>query len=337
MPNVPNPPRAVAAAAAAAPALPAGAPGKPISLTGIVSLNPGSTKTINTDAHRNPTNTPIAIHEIKFVSTTDTRVNFVNFNADGTSGLAPPTSSAILEATIKLGSNIITRSPTPVNLLGMRRSAFIELLNAGTVSNQVFGLSHQTWRLDHPIYLRPGQGLEVSIGHRNYYPAPVTARVTISGTFVKTLPKTMQLPYVASFVPPAFTPMTGTSDSLVRTSTERDLVNELDVPLSVRRFVGRVSSTYQDNALFDVLPDFNAYLITVNMRSVSGVPTVQRDTPFENVFDAQTAAWECAHLLPPKAYWTTTLKCGRTSANNGSKGALALPAIALHGTREVRT
>lgn len=314
--------------------LPMAKPGTPISLTGSVTLNPGESKPVNVDALRNPSKLPIAIHEIKFVSTTNGVVASQLFFANG--GGAPPTSSAIMEASIHLGDHAITRAPTPVNLLGVRRSAVVEVLGEvsadGTGKN--FGLSHQTWRLDAPLILRGGQSLLVKLGHRNFFPYPITGYVSMSGRFLSAMPRTMHVPYVAPFVPTAFIPNVGTTDSLVRISTERDLVNELKTPLRVRRFTGRISSTFATTQLWDVIPTINAYLLTVQMRSSGGVPTVRRDTPFELVFDAETAAWECPHVLPPEGYWIATLKCATTGANEGVQ---ALSAIALHGTREERT
>lgn len=338
-----NPPRAQAAdpsgaqpsemerMVAQASYLPGSAPGLPVSLTGSVSLNPNSTQPVNTDALKNPSKLPLAIHEIKFVSTTGaTPVAAVAIGAGG--GTVPPTSASALEVNIRLGDKPITKTPIPLNLLGVRRSAVLEVLAKPDGTN-IYGLVHQTWRLDAPIILQGGQALDIAIGHRGFYPYAITAYATISGRFLARMPKTMQLPYVASYVPTAFQPTNGTSDTLVRTSAERDLANELGVPLQVKRFTGRVTTIAAGLVQsWDVVPMVGSQLLTVAMRSSSGAPTVRNDTPFEMVFDVHTASWECPHLLPPGAFWITTLKCARTSTTV----VQVQPSIALHGVREER-
>lgn len=311
--------------------LPNSAPGLPVSLTGSVSLSPNSTQPVNTDALKNPAKLPLAIHEIKFVASTGaTPVSAVAIGTGG--GTVPPASASALEATIRLGDKPITKAPVPLNLLGVRRSAAIEVLAKPDGTN-IYGLVHQTWRLDAPIILQGGQALDIAIGHRGFYPYAISAYVTISGRFLSGMPKTMQLPYVAPYIPTAFQPTTGTSDALVRISAERDLANELGVPLQVKRFTGRVTTIAAGlSQAWDTVPMVNSQLLTVAMRSSSGVPTVRNDTPFEMVFDAHTASWECPHLLPPGAFWITTLKCARTTTTV----VQVQPSIALHGVREER-
>lgn len=338
----------------AARSLPPFKPGNPISLTGSVVLNPGSQLPLNIDALRNPSKFPIAIHEIKFVAATSSdssaavTVDPVNFFPSGTSGSAPPASSSILEAGIQLGDQQITKTPVPVNLLGTRRSSTMEVLSllankeieGGPVTYSIYGLANQVWRLDAPIILQGGQSLNVVLGHRSFYPYRLTAYVTLSGYFLPSVPKTMQLPYVSAFVPSAFVP-TAVTETLSRISTEQDLVNDLSVPLKVKRFIGRVSVSAPSigdgvPSLTDVMASVNSHYLTVNMKSASGVRTVRDDTPFENVFDAHTCAWECPHLMPPGFYWATQLKIPQTLVDRAVQIQI-LPAIALHGTREVRT
>lgn len=321
--------------------LPRFKPGNPVTLTGSVALNPGESKLVNIDALRNPSNLPLAIHELKFVATTGVAVTPVSFFSGTLLNTTPPATSGALEVSIKVGAHKITRGPIPVNLLGVRRSALVEALGAtglATVAQAnaefTFGLSQQVWRLDAPIILQGGQVLDVMAGHRNFFPYPITAYVAMSGQYLSTLPKRVELPYVAAFVPPAFVLQPATLDSLIRVSTERDLVNELEVPLKVRRLTGRatVPSNVATGALLDVIPSYGSLLLTVQMKSASGTPTVRDDTPFENVFDAVTAAWECPHTLPPRSYWTTTLKC----AMPDTPLTVVHAGIALHGTREVK-
>jgi hypothetical protein len=310
----------------------------PVSLTGSITLNPGESKIVNVDALRNLGKQPIAIHEIKFVASTGAAVTPVVFfapseGATGPAGAAPPATAAALEVSIRVGDLAVTRSPTPVNLLGPRRCSFVEALGStGSMSVQAaadytFGLIHHVWRLDSPIILKGGQFLEITLGHRNFFPNGITAYVIASGRVLPTMPKTMHLPYVASFTPAAFNETAG----ITKTSTERDLVNDLGVPLNVKRFTGRVTVAMisDQGALCEVIPTLNSKQLTVKMRSFSGVKTVQHATPFENVFDVMTAAWECPHTLPPGGYWLIEL------TNAGSGVALAHAAVALHGTREV--
>jgi hypothetical protein len=312
----------------------------PVSLTGSITLNPGESKVVNVDALRNLGKQPIAIHEIKFVASTLTAVTPIAFFAPselelalGPGGKAPPATAAALEASIRVGDLAVTRAPVPVNLLGPRRCSFMESLGstgtmeASATAQFTFGLIHHVWRLDSPIILKGGQFLEVTLGHRNFFSYGLTAYVVASGRVLPTMPKTMHLPYVASFTPASF----DATARIIKTSTERDLVNDLGVPLNVKRFTGRVTTTMSAGAgaLTEVNAGLNSSALTLKMRSFSGVKTVQHATPFENVFDVMTAAWECPHTLPPGGYWIAEL------THAGLQNTKAHAAIALHGTREV--
>lgn len=207
----------------------------------------------------------------------------------------------------------LTQGNVPIALLGKALDDSAESWPLSGSSPYIF-----TWKLPKPLFVPAREYLKPVL-----YFAPYTgaASVTVSIAYAcrplplgTPVPKTVQIPWVAAFVPPVATPGTAASDRIDE-SQPSDLYNPWRQDLHVQRFVGRLMPQGQNGeenllmALADATPNLFAGLST---NAVGALVTAQdsfnniliRDpTPFAHVFDFIDRAWTVNSILPSKGFY----------------------------------
>lgn len=313
-----------------------GLPGLPLTLVGSVILTPGDSSDVNVDALVNPTRYPLEVRELKWTLATAVGV--------ATPGGGTSFSGLTVDASIRLSpvaglteGDALTAAPVPLTLLGKAIDSSMESF----LSSALGGVAQATnvIPLDEPLYIPPGQGLIVRLGHRNLFAASLNATFAVSGQLVDRIPARRAVPYWAPFIPLAFSQVgSGNTTDLTRLSTERDLANFTSGPVRVRRITGRIGM-YTPTVSYPPLSDtgdgaFFAELLKItSMRSSNGYAIVKDPMPFSAVFPAQFLALEVPFVLPAKGYINTALKL--TAMVDANTTTQIQPAMCLCGYRDV--
>lgn len=326
---------------------------EPITLATITTVNPNESTDVKIDSLRNPTNDIIAIHEFKWT---------VRGPSIGTSasvsvsegGVATLLQNQLIDSTIEFGFsyNGEKLSATQVSAFEFPRSEslYTEQMNAINLSNfnDICQVTSGLWRLDSPVYLRPGEYIAPVVSHRGLTQTAVDVTLGFSGRIAKKMPEKRYLPFVARYLSKGL--QTG-PDATQDSSQEQDLVNSTDQILQVKRFTGRVT-TYSFESIISTVegngPGTLAFgpaydteqaaiggdFLTILLRDSRGYSIVRNPTPFRDVFPAPLRAWECDHLLPPGAYYIADL----VEDDGGllAEGFQIQVGIAMVGYRETR-
>lgn len=304
--------------------------GTPFSFSGAVILPPGGSLPVNESAFTNNTGKPIEIHELKFALTASVPAGAV--------------SAMIAVKTVRKAVKRITQAPVPLSLLGIRRGEMAEVSawgisgefnGGGTNNGGGLNLGGAVWRVDVPFYLMSGETLLITLSHSNLVVGSILAAVTVSGKIVDQAPPSRWLPYAACYIGTQldFTQSTFPQQN----SNEQHLVNALNVPVKVMRFIGRVPTTY--NGIYveagSLVPmEVIESSITLTIRSGLGTPVVRFPLPFGRVFESISCALEVPHIAPPGHYYIATINTTPPVGIFVLPNLQAIPMISMVGVRE---
>lgn len=302
----------------------------PVNLNGQVVMNPGDTGAAIGSALKNPLPVPLELHELKWGLAA--MVQVVSGVAVGTVSL----SGIAVEAAIRYGAIPITAAPIPLAALSRQvnsrneNNAFTGASNGTFIADQyatVFGRI----KFDEPIYLLPGEQLDVALNHRSLISSPITANISLSGRGVRSIPRHRKLPYWAQFTPQAFAIDQAQANAPLRAdSTPDDLVNRSGAELTVRRLIGRVMLS-SVGSIGDS-PDARE-LVLVQMRDSHGLAIVKDATPFGVVFPPPTFALEVMFQLQKDDFLLSTLTT--QGFTNAATQFRANTSIAMLGYRAI--
>jgi hypothetical protein len=244
---------------------------------------------------------------------------------------------------LKLGDLPITQGNVPISLLGKGLNDFSEGTAFAGGSPYIF-----TWKLPKPLFIPARELLRPTLYFAPYSGA-AAANVTVCyacrplavGT---PTPKTLQVPWVAAYVPPMQATGVAAADR-VDESQPSDLYNPWDQDLHVQRFVGRLmvqgqvgeESSYM--AIASVSPNLQAGLATeatgtlISAQDSQNNILIRDPTPFAHVFDFVDRAWTVNCLLPPKGFYQFTVE--RLWAQYTGVSVTATTGISMVGWREV--
>lgn len=308
----------------------------PVNLNAPATLSPGDSNTVLGDAFRNPLPIPLELHELKWsLQTTPPPTP---------SGMLTTAHGLMVECSIDYQNYPITAKPVPLHALAPLISSRDENnafagVSGGTFIQDTYGVAFGKMPFDEPIYLLPGEQLNISLGHKSIVPQSITVNVSVSGRGVLTIPKVRRLPYVAVWSPAALDLSTNLTTAPLRVgSSEKDLVNASGAPLSLRRLVGRIvlsTPTTAGAASFLSLgdsPDARD-VVNIQLRDSHGVAIAKDPTPIGVVFPPPSFAVETPMVLAPNAYILGILTTnGFVSAASSFK---ALVTCSMVGYREI--
>jgi len=305
---------------------------KPLHLTATCTINPGSSSGVNAVALQNPLGTPMEIHEIKWSAVTLN--NATNSSALKAQQLTK-VNGAALRCRLDLGKIEITNGYIPVCLFGKGDHASNEaiLQRLGTVPSPTDGYSRLEfrWKLSHPLYIPAGGLLAPSFEHGGQIDAPIDVRVGFSARSLPAghKPSKLILPWVASYISPSF----DLTEDVIFQSSELDLVNKWDSPLTVDRISGRLSVF--DNTSVGVFDSPWMGLVALKTRLVdsAGNAIVRSMTPFSHVFHNTMKGWEMKATLPAQGYYQAFFQ--NTGQNTTENRFFAQALVGIVGSREV--
>jgi hypothetical protein len=328
-----------------------------VAVTAQATLNPGDSIDLPVDALRNGLGEHILVESLRWTVDAQEQVE----SAD------PPTSvvgfpGAGIGVSIRFGDKPITGSEVPIYCLGKAVGQDVETAILGvaddTNTEMLLGaFASGVWDFDHPLSMDPGEALSVHLTHQSLLNLPVVVSLALTGRAGRDLPHSRWLPYVASWVPPAFNPHdpTATVPTIV-TSTERDIVNRTPSILHVHRFIGRllrlgvsgnplgtgvvqqnaekvfatVEGGISDQPTSEWFPGAVDAFMTATIHDSRANDNVPVALPFRQIFEPETRAWECPHELDENGYYIVQLSLAVPTVLD----AQVQPSIAMIGSWE---
>jgi hypothetical protein len=332
--------------------------GDAVAIVGIVTLNPGDSIDLPADALRNGGTMPVLLDALRWTIDAQQQAEAAD----------PPTvpvglPGAGVRISIRYGDNPITAGEIPIYCLGTSEGQDVEHAILGvaddTDTEMLLGAySSGVWRFDHPLSFDPGSAFSVHLTHSSLQNLPIKVSLALTGRVGSELPRSRWIPYVATFVPPAFDPTipTATAPTIVD-STERDLVNRAPAPLQISRFIGRLmrlgvtgaplggSSVVQNQERVfpsveeqisgqpttEWFPSAVDSFLTITMRDSRANDNIPVALQFRQVFEPETHAWECEHQLEPNGYYIVELTLAVPAVTTD---ASIQPAISMVGSWE---
>lgn len=300
-------------------------PVAPIHLSSAVQLQAGTSGGVPSAALKNPMGADMEVLEIKF--------EVSGSIADNINQGVPYGGSIGCE--LRLGDFKLTNGSVPVWCFGRA-----ENISAESKFDIADGLTYSafSWRLPRPLFVPAGAVIVPKFNHFGYVPVTLNVRIGYSARSVVKAPKSICLPWVASYQSKVFNPI---SDASTDQSQEQNLINDTDKVVRLQRFVGRFQWIAPDGTTSDLDPATAcARYLTMRMMDSYGRPVVRTYTPFNSVFSPVTRSWELEELgaqLDPGAFYRVFLKkAAMTMANPGvSWGLGQLQAfVSMVGWRE---
>jgi hypothetical protein len=190
------------------------------------------------------------------------------------------------------------------------------------------GTQDNKWVLDTPIYVPPRGFLVPDLWNSNEWNAgTATVEVTYYARIVRNPPRRFKVPWICGFVT---APLDGGSDVIVN-SKATDLRNPFDDTISVKRFVGRVSSSG--------LSANNSALLRFSYLNVSMFDHQRRivvpgRVPFGTLFNVNDSTWTAPANLPSRGYYIATLNAA-LSHFSSSQNPRIFVMISMVGEHEV--
>lgn len=255
--------------------------GWPIVLTAETIVNGTSEAKVNTVALKNPTGSPFEIHEIR-----------VSLRREVT-----PLNGAAVGMKLVLGNEPLTNTHIPIWNFGRSKSDLVS--NTGLYS----------WRLRHPLYVPSNAVVEPSFMEVSGGAStdPVTVRISYVGRVLPVgyRPKTIFLPWVASWISKAFNYMEAGTDE----STELDMINAYPVPVRLDRF-----TAHTNIFAAGIAPSYGEQLpspvFRVMVSTSRGDQLVRLPTPLTQVFGFDGHSWELNGqcIMAPNAFYKIQLE-----------------------------
>ncbi len=312
-------------------------------LEGTNSLTVGQVRTINdTQALANPEREPMLLDEIRFEVFS---VASGGFNQD---------LGGVIWVKLDLGRTPLTHGFIPLWLFGKQLDPVLEM-GLGSVATGSIpivtadnGRRFYTWRLPKPLYVWSNEFVQPTFryntnlfsavsGATNPSNAAVDVRITYSCRTLPhdaPVPRNIPVPWVAAWSGPAMAIGVGAATTYSAETTESNLVNPLNGPVKLQRFMGRIANIYNDS--FAEFPlDLGSEFLQIRAFNSLGRIAIRTFTPFHHIF-GRDKAWDVNAVLPPKAFFKFQLRARNLDTILQTANPVAqLPQLAMIGWRDV--
>lgn len=277
---------------------------RPIAFRVEQEVQPNADAEVRSLALMNSTGQPVEILEFKFSARP------ANLDAEGV------VSGGVVGVQLSVMGKRMTNGPIPLWSFGPSFELGLEEFpfHSPTLPVGPVGCVHR-FKLDEPLFLPPGVAIEATLRSFGGFDKAIICSVVASGRVVpnKPTPHKVKIPWVCAYASKSF----GRTESGSDQSSESQLLNPFNVPVTVRRFVGRLAQLTNDSTigiiyindadnLFGPGGGVLGYYATeskIRMFDSVGSPIIRVATSFRNVFDAKNRSWETNHKLPPRQYY----------------------------------
>lgn len=303
---------------------------KPLHLTATCTVNPGSSSGVNQVALQNPLGTPMEIHEIKWSALAAITSTVVGAGLDN---YVTRVNGAALRCRLDLGKIEITNGYVPVCLFGKcDHPSQEQKFGGGTSSANGYSRLEFRWKLSHPLFIPAGGLLSPTFEHGGQITAPIDVRIGYSARSLPAgyKPSKIILPWVASYISPTF----DLAEDSTFNSSELDLVNKWDSPLTVDRLTGRLSVFDTRYVVVFDSPFMALAATSLRLMDSAGNAIVRNLTPLSHVFHNPTKSWEMRAVLPPLGYYQAFFQNAAYPVVGTENQFLAQTLVGLVGTRE---
>lgn len=250
---------------------------RPFTLSSSVALTPSQIKPLDSAAMGNKFRLPMLLDSL-----------WVSIYQAGTSlGTGYVAMGSQVALSVRSGRLALTNGFVPVWILGTQLlGQFGEYVteNPG-FTNYPFYYEAYEWRLPRPMWIQPGQGLQIDVLKdalgTGTYNIQVVAKGRIFPDNSTPTPQTIHVPYVTAFIPGSGTSpfVLGNGALTTSVSNTNDLRNPFDDIFYAQRMIGRV----RGNTDGTISEDVGSLL--VSMTSTSGLVVTNDYLPFEMVFE----------------------------------------------------
>lgn len=272
--------------------------------------------TLDPQKMQNPASRSMLIDEVRFIA--EGNVSTIEYGS-------------FLYARFRINRQALTRDYTPVWTLGK-----IHNFSQGRNSRRVY-----VYRPPVPIYVPKYSNLQCDLM------VDPTAWATNSGNGSFTFsvvyvgrqiednrfqpPQEVDVPWVATFVPPVFTPG-------VQSPTYKSTANDLSAPfredLHVSSMIGRILYGFGDS--FITYPAIVNQLTTIKIMSPTGAIVTRDPTPFGHLFDSITREWGMNTTLSGNSYLIASVTSDqRQLVAFGPPDTNSMLHLTMHGYRTV--
>lgn len=311
---------------------------EPLILRAETLVEVSSNSSPNNQALINPTGEPWEVHEIKF----GVRRQSILETSRAT--------GAALDVNITWCGKRITDGFVPVWNCGAYQAVeeFKALPKTSDVALGQYWRAQDAfygWKLDHPLYVPPGQSLAVEFRNNGLVNFPLKCSVSLIGRVMprSAKPTKVKVPYVSAWKSDFYEVLLAGGPEV---SPETVLFNQTGKPLTVERFVGRMASRVQTDeadgsyVYIDQVSrfPFRGSLFDVKHRMTNGTIVARNWVNFGDAFGWRNYKWTQRHVLEPQTGHIIELR--KNAATEGAelrtqvKSATAQAMVSMVGWRE---
>lgn len=324
---------------------------KPLFLNAKTNLGSNTTGGVNAIALRNPMHLPMEILAISFQLEMP-GLFAIEENVVPVGNIL----GGIISAKMDLGQYPLTNGYVPVWNMGRSIQAYDEAPNWGvsvTDLSSPTGVSFPTtqtylWKLARPLFVPADSVVTPTFQHKGLFTDSISVNI---GYWARSLPmgyepKHISLPYAAAFQTKNFDLTQIINDGIPQqqVSTETDLVNSFDEPLTLQRFTGRALMYNNANPKLsdETGQPLSAWAnagLSVRMVDSHGRPIIPQFTNFRTAFAGMTRSWEmdAKQVMDPRSYYIATVNVDDLRSPAVDTDAFTLQAsIGLVGWREIK-
>jgi hypothetical protein len=186
-------------------------------------------------------------------------------------------------------------------------------------------------RLERPLFLAPGEGIDVSGAMLFGHTVPRIFQVVAQGRFADP-PETRWLPYFSTFAGAVQDRTSGALFSSV--STPQDLGNPFKGPLVLERLVGRVLTSTSATGPFGAgIPTVASSPFNVRLSDDQSRWWIPTPTPIHTVVNVLTRSWRLNYTLPPSGFLRVEIEGTATWPASGVR--YAIPIVGMVGYRRI--
>lgn len=273
---------------------------EPLILRAETTVEPSSNASPNNNALINPTGEPWEIHEIKFAIRRETDSTLTRL------------SGAMIDLNLSWLGKPITDGFVPIWNCMAQQSAeeHRAKMDIASTAGMVYFLGQDcfySWKLDHPLFIPPRKAISVEFRNNGLVNAVARTSIACIGRVLprSAMPSKVKVPYVSAWKSRFYDYAASGGPEV---SPETVLFNQFKSPMTVERFVGRMTSRIQGVAVTPYNPlyidqisglAFRGGAFSAKQRMTDGHIVARNWVRFGDLFGWRNFKSTSRHILPP--------------------------------------